>query len=144
MENSYNGEAGSKTGWCSLARCPLWRARWLSNGNAKWAHSKKQDRLRSPHFVFAKELKLKKRLQKFRRAFYVKERIRERICLTTKTGGASVQTRSRRRAQRFFFRIKIFGQLQLGRRSAVFEGEQTRVRPIVIFWLLGRYLIPGI
>ena len=58
-----------------MKRISLWRARWLSNGNAKWTHSKKQDRERSPHFVFAKELKLKKRLEKFQRAFYVKETI---------------------------------------------------------------------
>ena len=56
---------------CSVERHTLQWARWLSDGNAKWTHYKKQDRARSPHFVFAKELKLKESLKKFQRAFYV-------------------------------------------------------------------------
>ena len=54
----------------------------------------------------------------------------ERICLTTRllTGRASVQTRSRRRAQRFFFRITVFGQLQLGQAAQAWVRIKHRIR----------------
>ena len=69
---------------CLVERHSLQWARWLSDGNAKWTHSKKQDRARSPHFVFAKELKLAEgESQEIPESFQRPRANRRRICLKT-------------------------------------------------------------
>ena len=68
----------------SVERHSLQWARWLSDGNAKWTHCKKQDRARSPHFVFAKELKLAEgESQEIPESFLRPRANRRRICLKT-------------------------------------------------------------